>query len=221
MLKEATSELQPLPPVSLQAPQMRTASSSTSCQTTSWNVLVTEAVASERTKTQALQAELKALRAQMKERADAVSAAEALAASHADARDQVASELEAAQRMLDEARAAHEKERAAWEEERQSWKDERAQLQREASAAGDAEKRGIEDLEYLRTEAKRSKDDAAAVRRKCSELQQQLDALAREKDALSKEKDHLLQRLEFEQAEMIARVDALQQKMSERPCKVR
>lgn len=196
-------------------PQTRTAT--VGSQTPAWNVLVTEAVAPERARVQALQAELKALRAHVKERDDAARVAEAAAASHANAREAMASELEVAQQLLAEAREARENEQEAWAEERRSWEEERSRLQLEASSAGSTESRFREDLEHLRAELKRSKDDTMALRKKHGKLQQDMDELARVKEALAKEKDDLLQQLEVEQAEMIARVDALQRKMTERP----
>jgi len=203
-----TSELQSLP----RSTPPRSAT--VGCQTIAWNVLVAEAVASERTRTQALQGELKALQARVKEREAAASAAEASAASHAEAARCAGNQLELAQQLLEETRAAHRKEQEAWEEERQAAEDERRRLQGEVDSAGSASKRGVEDQDHLRSELKRSKDEATSLRKKCSGLQQELTSLAREKDSLAKEKDNLLQRLEVEQAEMIERVDALQRKMS-------
>merc|ERR1712070_178567 len=217
-----TSELQPLPPVQMQAPsQPRAATATVACQTTAWNVLVAEAVASERTRSQALQAELKALRAQMEDREEAARAADAAAAESAEAHGTLALELHAARRSLDEARAFHEKEKEAWEEERRSWQEERARLKREADLAGSSERRGVEDIEHLRSELKRSKDEAAALRKKLGALQQDMQSLTTEKNALAKEKDSLLERLEQEQAEMMARVEALDRRIAERPVKAR
>merc|ERR1719174_165708 len=117
-----TSELQPLPPMRQVAPEIpQTRTATTACQGVAWNVLVAEAVATERTRMQALQAELKALRAHIKEREEAATAAEESVASHLDARNALAAELEVAQRLVEETRAAHRKEQEAWEEERKSW----------------------------------------------------------------------------------------------------
>lgn len=208
----APPELPPLPPQAPQQPSIRTASAA--CQTVSWSALTAEVLAPEKARTQALQAELKALRAQMKEREGAAIAADAAAASDAEARSALVAELEAARQLLSQERADREEERRAWLEEQQ-------RLQDQVAAAGGVEKRRAEDLEHLRAELMRSKDDAAVLRKKFGPLQQEVEALTRERDSLSKEKDHLLQRLEVEQAEMMARVEVLQRKMDERPSKGR
>lgn len=200
------------PPSQQPAPPTRTVSSASQ---------TTEVVPPERMQVQALQAELKALRAQMKRQEEAAKAREADAASHVGAGEVLASELEALRQLLHDTKAAHTRREDAWVEERQSWEKERARLKEEVTLAGSSERRGAQDLEHLRAELKRSQDDALAARKKCSKLQQDLDSLSREKDSLKVEKDGLLERLEVEQAEMIERVDALQRKMSERPCKVK
>lgn len=183
-------------------------------QTAAWHVLVAEATAPERARVQALQAQLKALRTQTEEHEEAAAIAQVASASVNAANATLALELQAVKQQLEEERAARDAEREQWAVDRE-W------LQDEVAATSGAEKRGVEELERLRAEVRRSKDDVAALRKKCGALQQDSEALARERDALAEEKSHLLQRLEVEQAEMIARVDALQRKMSERPAKVR
>jgi chromosome segregation ATPase len=217
-MSQATSELQPLPP-SRQAVHTRTLA--TGCQTVAWDVLVSEAVATERIRTQEMQSKLDALRAQLQEHEKAGAAAKAAATSRADGYEALMAELLATRQSLEEEQAAHRKEQEAWEEERQGWMEEKVRWQREVAAAGDAQRRHADDLQHLRSELKCSKEDTAVLRKKCCSLQKELELLGQEKDSLSREKDTLLERLEVEQAEMIARVDALQRQMLERPCKVR
>merc|ERR1711972_595479 len=97
--------------------------------------------------------------------------------------------------------------------ERNAWEVERQNMQQKILSATSAGERNNDSLEYLRVELQRSKDEVAAANKKYSALREAHDALSKEKAALSNEKDHLLERLEVEQAEMMARVDALQERM--------
>jgi len=99
---------------------------------------------------------------------------QASAASHVEAARSANNELELAKQRLEETRAAHRKEHEAWEEERKAVADERRRLQGEIDSAGSASKRGMEDQEHLRSELKRSKDEATSLRKTCSGLQQEV-----------------------------------------------
>lgn len=212
--------MDPLPRLDQRSPTPPSRTTSVGCQSISWAVLLSEAIAPERARVKALEAELKALRAQhgalVKDREESTALQEAEEAGAA-----LAAELEALRQRHEEALARHDAERSAHDEERQQfqierqqfqqdreqWQEERANLLREASSASGAEKRCVEDLEHLRKELRCCKENSADLRRKYAALQE-------ESEALTRERDHLLQRLEVEQAEMIARVDALQQRMS-------
>lgn len=206
-----------------EAPAPRT--TSVGCQSMGWQVLLSEAIAPERARVKVLEAELKDLRIQhsklLKDREELSNSAllkdteEASALQEAEkARAALTAELEALRQTHAAAVASHLAERQQFQEERDRWQEERAGLVREVASAGQAEKRCVEDLERLRSELRCCQEDSAALRRKYAALQE-------ESSALAAERDHLLHRLETEQAEMIARVDVLQKRMSEGSGKVR
>merc|ERR1712061_311043 len=153
------------------------------------------------------------MRNRIKERDQAALTAQASAASHAEARDATLVELEQVKKALEELHVERTADQSAWEEERNAWEVERQNMKQKISFATSAGERNNDSLEYLRAELQRSKDEVAAANKKYSALKEAYDALSKEKAALSNEKDHLLERLEVEQAEMMARVDALQERM--------
>jgi len=181
-------------------------------QTMPWSAILDEAVSPERARISSLQAEVKKVRALLsereallKEREEGTRGAEDAARRHQQAYDELVAELEAVRRAHREAQAEHQ-------DECQRWQEERAALVRGVEASDEAGRRDHKDLEHFRAELRRSQEDCTTSKRKCSALQE-------ENSALAKERDSLLQRLEVEQADMIARVDALQRRMSEKPSK--
>lgn len=211
---------QPLPRLNQRSPTPPARTSSAGCQTVGWQVLLAEAIASERARVKALEAELKALSAKYSacvkdcEKSTALQEAQAAGAALAADLEAMRQAHEAERLQFEAERLQFKAERLQFEEERQQfrqdherWQEERASLLREATSAGQSEKRCAEELEHLRKQLRSCQEDATVLRRKYAKLQE-------ESDALTRERDHLLHRLEVEQAEMIARVDALQQRMS-------
>lgn len=186
-----------LPP-DLPKPPPSTATSGT--QTTSWSSLTSELVAPEKARASALQKELTALKASLREREAGSKAAAAEAEERAalDGRAREAA-LEDLRRQLAEATAAREGDRRAFEEERarwladqRDWQEERAALKSEVARIGG-----------MRSELERRNEAIDELRQECRTLQEH-------SKALTQERDQLLERLEVEQAEMMARVAKLE-----------
>jgi len=195
-------------------PPPRSRSSTASTQTS-------DGLRPEKAQILALEAEVASLRAQLKRQKEAMDASQAELALRDAASSSLEAELQESKQLLQKTRETHQSEQDAWEQERQCLEEDKARLQEQVASAKCSGKHDAEDREHLRRDLKKSQDDLVAARRKCSKLQQDLESLNCEKMSLTREKDGLLERLETEQAEMIARVDALQHKMAERSPTVR
>eukprot|EP00929_Paragymnodinium_shiwhaense_P041333 TRINITY_DN21477_c0_g1_i1.p1 TRINITY_DN21477_c0_g1~~TRINITY_DN21477_c0_g1_i1.p1 ORF type:complete len:271 (+),score=98.32 TRINITY_DN21477_c0_g1_i1:134-946(+) len=157
----------------------------------------------------ALQAEVKALQAKVQESEAAQASAEGkvseLADSNADLRV-----------SIDELRKEHASAAKVAEEEIRRLKEENEALRKDAD---ELHKRGGQDAEYLKGQVDKAKRELKASRDECQELQTRLHELKQEAADLQVEKDILLERLEVEQAQMIARVDEMERRMKERPAR--
>lgn len=204
-----------LPPLTRNSP-VQTASSQV--QTTNWASLIAEVTAPERQRCTALQAEIKALRAQMKEKERA--------------RERV--EDTSTQRLEQQCAEECAKMRAELEEERSKFQAELEALRCEKDAAiaeRDAEKLRRQELELewkklgdsANESARHAREDAILLREELDKsqidakgLQKQIAALRAENAAVAQERDRALQQLEQEQSEMMARVDAMEQRLLQR-----
>lgn len=185
--------------------------STESCQTMSWSAVLAEAVAPERQRIATLQADLKALKAQLKGREEGARGMEAREREEADRQAQALAALQAElERLREDSKAeleAREVElRAEFADERRLWEAQVEKLKREVANAAEARKLDSEDFERMRAELEKAKADCKEVRKKDAGIKEQLAAVSAERDAL-------LKRLEAEQAEMIARVEALDRRM--------
>lgn len=196
-------ELPQLPQLSQQPPWRPEASKgvSSSTQTASWETLMAEAAAREKRKTGAVQAELKALRMQLEE---SEAGSRAAAARHA----LEAAELQAA---LAEARQAAGQVQRGSEAAEDEAEARREALRREAAAR---ELACREDLTKLRGELAGCKDDLDKSRSQCHGLSKERAALEASVASFTAERDYLLERLEVEQAAMMARVEFLERRPS-------
>mmetsp|Transcript_46758 Transcript_46758/g.138139 ORF Transcript_46758/g.138139 Transcript_46758/m.138139 type:complete len:260 (-) Transcript_46758:16-795(-) len=212
-----------LPATPPQAPQMK----STATQCVTWAVLQAEAAAPERSRANALEAEVRRLKAQLREREEGAEGVQARALEEAELRRQALErELAAARQAASDAAAAREQqrqsleeERSRFEEERQLFDEERLRWQAERGEHLAAEGRWQEErgslqaeaaqLPKLRGDLEQSRGDLDKLRLAFKELQGELKGLG-------EERDHLLHRLETEQAEMMARVEKLEAKRSGR-----
>mmetsp|Transcript_64114 Transcript_64114/g.137732 ORF Transcript_64114/g.137732 Transcript_64114/m.137732 type:complete len:250 (+) Transcript_64114:75-824(+) len=204
---QAARDLPPLQRSAPSAPPPRT--SCAGAQTQSWPTLISEALAPERSKSAALQSELKALRAELKEREDGVRAAGDQAAEEAErTRLALEEELAALRQANAEAMNGHEEERRRWDEERSQFQEEKRRW-REEQRAWQEERQGLRHdaslVGELRGELEHRNDDICELRRNYKALQEESKALAQERDLL-------LERLETEQAEMMARVEKLERR---------
>lgn len=186
----------PLPPrSSLTSPGVAAASQTTP----QWSTLMADATASERQRTGVLQEKLRAAREQLQSLQIQVQEAHGCAEEEATARARAEAELAVVQNAEAAAQAAHHA-------ERRDWQAECAALRRKAAAAAaDAEAAGRQECDEIERELREA-------RRECADLRKQLAAAQTSVGDLSGERDLLLVRLETEQAEMIARVDALQKR---------
>lgn len=195
-----------LPPLSQAAPApARTASAQV--QTKSWDSLLTEALAPERQRCTALQAELKSLRAQLKEKERAWEVNSSTQAQELE--KQWTSERADLEAQLAALRDGQEAVRAEHEAERQRWQTTEHELRTLLENAKDAGKTGREDVGVLREQLTKSQQDV-------KDLHRQIAKLREENAAMATERDMLMQRLEDEQQEQMARVDALEQRFLEK-----
>lgn len=201
--------LQRMGPAAAPTPQASAgAQANAGTQTASWAALVSEAAAPERARANALEKELKSQRALLKTLEEGGRAADAKEAEEQrraleiqeqlqdSERQRLAleAELGALRRAAAEAAAGREEERRLWDRDRREWQEERAALKEEASRAFD-----------LRKELGKRNGDIGDLRTAYNTLDQ-------EKKALQEEYNKLLERLEVEQAAMIARVEKLEQR---------
>lgn len=114
--------------------------------------------------------------------------------------------LEASQNLL---RAELQSARTEASDERWQKEEMEKDLSSQLEAARKARADWCEDMDALQDQLRRSQDDMKS-------LQKQMAALKEEHRAVAKERDDLLQRLEDEQAEMIARVAAMEEQLSKR-----
>jgi len=209
-------ELPPLPPSPPAAPQK----TSSSAQTITWPVLEAEAAAPERSRGNALDREVKSLKAELKAckqdvsrlREDAGSAqAQALEEAEQQRREleRELAALRQAKADVDAARAEDERrfdeERRRWEEQRSRFLEDGRQWEEERQAQQAQSKQ----LGRVLAELEQSKVDHGELRVSYKDLQEQMRALGMERDVL-------LERLETEQAEMMARVEKLERGASSR-----
>lgn len=202
------STLHELPPENRSSPTPPVQKVNAQVQTTSWTSLVSEVVAPERQRCTALQGEIKALRGLLKQKEQE---------RHSD--DDA--EVQQMKRHWDQERADLEAQIAALLQEREvavqrhdaergQWQDVERELKSELEAARSAARHGREDMGCLRENLERSQNDV-------KDLQKQISALRTDHAAVVQERDRLLQQLEREQTEMMARVDAMEQRMLQRP----
>jgi len=182
------------------------ATAAASVQTASWPALAKEVVAPERERVAALQRELASLRATAKEQEEVARLAASEAEEKAERR-RLAHEAEVVELQQSHADvlAAHDEERqqwqelqSRWQEERREWREERAALKSEAARASE-----------LRSELQRRSDSIEELRREYNKLQEVAQSA-------TQERDRLMDRLEVEQAEMMARVEKLERQGSRR-----
>eukprot|EP00435_Cladocopium_sp_Y103_P052725 s1365_g16.t1 len=114
--------------------------------------------------------------------------------------------LEASQNLL---RAELQSARTEASDERWQKEEMEKDLSSQLEAARKARADCREEMDALQDQLRRSQDDMKS-------LQKQMAALKEEHRAVAKERDDLLQRLEDEQAEMIARVAAMEEQLSKR-----
>uniref|UniRef100_A0A7S4QA31 Uncharacterized protein n=1 Tax=Alexandrium monilatum TaxID=311494 RepID=A0A7S4QA31_9DINO len=193
--RDLPPDLPPRPPSS--APPSATSSG---VQTASWSALAAEVLAPEKARVSSLQRELATLKASAREREEGRKAAAAQAEEEAALNNRTSeAALEALRQEHAKALATMEEERRAWQEERarflqdqREWREERAALKSEVARMGG-----------MRAELVQRNETIDELRQDCRELQGRSKALAQERD-------ELLERLEVEQAEMMARVAKLE-----------
>mmetsp|Transcript_16891 Transcript_16891/g.42967 ORF Transcript_16891/g.42967 Transcript_16891/m.42967 type:complete len:272 (-) Transcript_16891:321-1136(-) len=187
-------------------------------QTVSWEVLKAEVVAHERGRADVLERDIKELKAQLKQGSAAAKAAFAKEAAEAAERirtleleaealkegkaqavanlEEALASLEEERRLRREERLRLEEERQKWQEEQRSWGSEREQLHAEVARAA-----------WLSQEVDRRSNDLRSERETHRATREELQAM-------TQERDRLLERLEVEQAEMMARVAKLEERGS-------
>jgi chromosome segregation ATPase len=193
-----------LPPLNRNSPVHN---ASTQVQTSSWNSLLAEALAPERQKCAALQGEIKALRAQIKERErerehEGEECTRQLEQQWLDDRARLEAEISALRSDRDAALAESEAEKLRRQELE-------LELKKHLDSANESARNDREDACFLREELGKSQSDVKG-------LQKQIAALRAENAAVAQERDRALQQLEEEQSKMMARVDAMEQRLTQR-----
>eukprot|EP00933_Yihiella_yeosuensis_P066318 TRINITY_DN7054_c0_g1_i1.p1 TRINITY_DN7054_c0_g1~~TRINITY_DN7054_c0_g1_i1.p1 ORF type:complete len:265 (-),score=82.90 TRINITY_DN7054_c0_g1_i1:56-850(-) len=178
---------------------------SSEAQTHSWNTILTEVVAPDRQRITALQGEIKALRARLKDK-ELGEDAEAQAKQREEAQAKRIADLEA---EMDALRQERDRQVADMQKERDGALEECKELKSKLNEASEFSKRGREDLDLMRADLAKSKEMAKG-------LQAQLTTMSAESAALAEERDQLLQKLEDQQEEMNARVDAIEKRLAEK-----
>jgi len=198
-----------LPPLAHPPRPASVSTCSTQSQTASWTALVAEVVAPERTRATALQGEVKQLKASLKELRDRGCSDQDDAREEQARQAREAEELWATQKAeLLAQLAAQQVVASEHEAERGRWQELEKQLRAQAENGVEVGQRCHEDLQAMRQQLTCSQIDA-------KDLQKQIATLKTENDAVLQERDLLLQRLEEQQAETDARVDALEQRFME------
>ncbi|CAJ1343163.1 unnamed protein product [Effrenium voratum] len=217
-----------LPPLSPPPPVVTTAEAQV--QSTSWEALLKEALAPELQKQRALQSDLKALQLRLKEKQCEL---DAQSEAHAAEQAQWAED----RRSVEDFKKTMEKARTQWLQEQQALEAshnllsaelrsarseleaeryQREELEKDLASQQDSARKARaqsrEEVEVLQDQLRRSQDDMKS-------LQKQMAALKEEHASVAKERDDLLQRLEDEQAEMILRVAAVEERLSKREVK--
>lgn len=178
-------------------------------QTATWAALVAEASLPERQRREALQGELKCLKALLLQREEETRAAEAKASAGVSQVEALKAELERLQNELAAVLADREQERLKWAQQELQWRS-------SASEADEKGRRGREDLEHLRNELSASQSEAEVLRRRLLALQDERNKLLDENNALAEKLNLLWQGKEDEQAVLMARVELLERKLNER-----
>mmetsp|Transcript_48830 Transcript_48830/g.87934 ORF Transcript_48830/g.87934 Transcript_48830/m.87934 type:complete len:252 (-) Transcript_48830:93-848(-) len=203
-LQAASNDLPPLSNPPSAPGSVRTTSAQT--QTTTWEKLIAEAVAPEKQRCTSLQAELKTLKAQLQEKERELHLQSDAKALAAELEQRWASER--AELQAQAAAFCHERDaaRAELETQRMQWLEKEKELRSQIGSAQEYGKSTREDLTELREKYGRSQEDVKG-------LHKQIAALREENAKVAQERDQLLQRLEDEQREMMARVDAVEQRL--------
>lgn len=153
-------------------------------QTSPWSALMAEALVPERLRADDFEAEVVELQARLRH-----------VEEHSSAR---IAQLETERQAL----------RAECDEERQHAREELADLIRQLSAAAaEGDRRGQSKLEGLRRQLEDNQQECVELRLQCTELRDSCKGLA-------DERDELMVRLEREQIDMMARVEAMERRMS-------
>eukprot|EP00445_Apocalathium_hangoei_P009872 CAMPEP_0203872936 /NCGR_PEP_ID=MMETSP0359-20131031/19495_1 /ASSEMBLY_ACC=CAM_ASM_000338 /TAXON_ID=268821 /ORGANISM="Scrippsiella Hangoei, Strain SHTV-5" /LENGTH=259 /DNA_ID=CAMNT_0050791627 /DNA_START=80 /DNA_END=859 /DNA_ORIENTATION=+ len=198
-------------------PGLRT-TAATCTQSVTWEVLAAEAAASERSRANSLQKQVKALQAQLKEREASAGDDQGHAEAASEAARRVVAleaEVEALRRSSSEATAALEAERKLREEGSREAEEGRRQVEEERRKRLDERDSWEKEREALRADASRATwldQELEKSREEFRSSRQAHKALEADFEALGRERDVLLERLEVEQAEIMARVAKLEKK---------
>jgi len=208
-------------PRPVQTPPPGTPKTSVTCtQTVSWEVLKAEMIAHERVRADHLEREVKELKAQLKQGSTASKAAHAKELAEAAERVRTLElEVEALKQSIKESRAkateGSEEAAASLEEERRLRREEQLQWAEEREKLQEEQRRWNSERDKLQSEASRANWLSQEADRRRDDLDSERDAhkaTKAELKALAQERDRLLERLEVEQAEMMARVEKLEQR---------
>lgn len=172
-------------------------------QTATWSSITAEVLGPERQRVTALQAELKTIKALLKDKE--TSAEDELKEKQRQQAERIA-ELEAQVSSLQSELHLSSNDLI---QQRDAAQAECKLLTAKLSRADELGHRNREDLDLLRADLVHSQDTAKS-------LQKQLTNLTLENEKVSAERDRLLKELEEQQAEMIARVEAVEQRFQEK-----
>jgi len=208
LLHASATDLPPLPQAASHdgaTSRLHTAST----QTLSWQALLTESIMPERERISALQAEMKAMRALLRDRDQDT---RTLEARGREEEERLAEIHFAYKAELDGLWQQHEERLTEANAKLHASQDRCAALEAQVAALQAAALQDREDMQSLRCALDDKRGDVISLKKKNAAVQDELATVSRERD-------RLLERLEVEQAEVMARVNAMERRMELRSAK--